>query len=138
MKMTVTLFMVLATTACTQEIKQNYVPGLGDFMSQLGDRHAKLWIAGKAQNWALADYQLKEIDETFELIGKYHPNHDEIQAIPAQIQSYLAQPISETKRAIESKNYSDFVKGYDAVTSGCNSCHQSNGFGFNKLAKPNN
>ena len=43
-----------------------YRPGLGEFMSGIQVHHAKLWFAGNAQNWKLADFEVGEIRETLE------------------------------------------------------------------------
>jgi hypothetical protein len=42
---------------------EQYVPGLGEFMSATQVRHAKLWFAGDAKNWELASFELDEITE---------------------------------------------------------------------------
>lgn len=52
---------VLFTAA--QPAKEPYAPGLGEFMTATQLRHAKLWFAGKANNWDLAAYEIDEIAE---------------------------------------------------------------------------
>jgi hypothetical protein len=47
-------------TAPSQELPKTYVPGLGEFMGRIQVDHAKLWLAGEARNWELAEYQLTE------------------------------------------------------------------------------
>jgi len=52
-----------------------YVMGMGDLMNTLiQPRHAKLGLAGRAENWALANYALSELRQVFERIGKAVPN----------------------------------------------------------------
>ena len=48
-----------------------YTPGLGEFMSGIQVHHEKLWFAGKAGNWQLADFETGEIRETIDDIQKY-------------------------------------------------------------------
>ncbi|WP_256360949.1 hypothetical protein [Methylomonas koyamae] len=67
-----------------------FVPGLGEIMAQTSTRHAKLWFAGQAQNWALAAYEVDELHEGIEDAGKYHPTHKDIrQPIPDLLAQYL-------------------------------------------------
>src|SRR5664280_2951147 len=40
---------------------EQYVPRLGDIMNGVQTRHIKLWFAGKAQNWDLATYELRQL-----------------------------------------------------------------------------
>jgi hypothetical protein len=40
---------------------QPYTPGLGEIMSLQQMRHSKLWFAGRAGNWDLADYEVDEL-----------------------------------------------------------------------------
>ena len=43
-----------------------YQPGLGEIMALQQMRHIKLWYAGRAGNWPLADYEIGELNEGFE------------------------------------------------------------------------
>jgi|SRR5262249_14370917 len=52
-------------TAPNQDGPKGYLPGLGEFMGRIQVDHAKLWLAGEARNWELADYQLSELKEVF-------------------------------------------------------------------------
>ena len=38
-----------------------YFPRIGDIMILMQIRHAKLWFAGNARNWELADFELDEL-----------------------------------------------------------------------------
>src|SRR5215471_9296540 len=44
--------------------KETYASGLGEIMSLQQMRHLKLWLAGAAKNWPLADYELDELDRS--------------------------------------------------------------------------
>src|SRR5580704_13060464 len=59
-----------------------YVPGLGEFMSGIQVHHAKLWFAGKAENWPLANFEIGEIRETGEDIEKYCTARPEVASFP--------------------------------------------------------
>ena len=40
--------------AAAQPARESYAPGLGEFMTATQLRHAKLWFAGRMNNWDLA------------------------------------------------------------------------------------
>ena len=50
-----------AMLAAAEPAKDRYEPGLGEFMTATQLRHAKLWFAGKNDNWGLAAYEAYEI-----------------------------------------------------------------------------
>jgi hypothetical protein len=71
-----------------------YVPGLGEIMGQIAMRHTKLWYAGAAQNWELAAYEIKELEEGFEDAGKFHPTLKHIaQWLPVYWACHLSRDI---------------------------------------------
>ncbi|ATG88537.1 hypothetical protein [Methylomonas koyamae] len=114
-----------------------FVPGLGEIMAQTSTRHAKLWFAGQAQNWALAAYEVDELHEGIEDAGKYHPTHKDIrQPIPDLLAQYLDQPLAALDQAVKAKNQQAFIANYDKLTAACNACHQATEFGFNVVARP--
>lgn len=131
-------------TACTTPSRDHqaeqlsqYVPGLGEIMAQSATRHAKLWFAGQARNWALAAYEVDELHEGFEDAGKYHPTHKHItQPIPDLIAKHMVQPLAAIEQAIKDKNQQAFIANYDKLTTGCNACHQGTDFGFNVVTRP--
>jgi hypothetical protein len=67
-----------AAAHAEQAAGKGYLPGLGDLMNaSMQVHHLKLWFAGHADNWPLATYELKEIQETIEDIGTFAPKwHD--------------------------------------------------------------
>lgn len=131
-------FTILFMVGCAAQAptKSSYIPGLGEMMTQISYRHGKLWFAGQAQNWELANYELEEIEEGLADVSQFHPSHKEIKAIPEQIAQTMNNPIKQTAAAIHNQNLSAFKTGYDAITAGCNTCHQANGFGFNVIVRP--
>ena len=62
--------------AGAQPAIQPYKPGLGEFMTATQLRHAKLWFAGKDNNWDLAAYEIDEIKEGLEEAARLHPTFD--------------------------------------------------------------
>jgi len=135
------LGLAMLLTACANRQPSfewtQYTPGLGEIMAQTAIRHAKLWFAGRAQNWALAAYEVDELHEGFDDAGKFHPTHKDIrQPIPELIARYMNPPLAEVEQAIQDKNAQAFVDSYEHLTDACNACHQVTDFGFNKVIQP--
>jgi len=102
-----------------------YHPGLGDLMTAfVQPRHIKLGLAGAAQNWAYAAYELNELRETFEDVGKLVPKHGNLD-IPPAIASTVAPPMDAVDAAIKAKDQAAFTQAYANLTAACNACHQS-------------
>jgi hypothetical protein len=58
--------LVFPLSAAQSEPKEPFTPGLGEIMTLQQMRHLKLWYAGQAGNWPLADYELDELKEGFD------------------------------------------------------------------------
>src|SRR5471032_3326540 len=53
-----------------------YRPGLGDLMTMtVQPRHIKLLLAGNAQNWIYAKYELHELKEAFDRVVRVWPRY---------------------------------------------------------------
>jgi hypothetical protein len=121
----------------TRSTPEAYVPGLGEMMSLQQMRHVKLWFAGQAENWELADYEVDELGEGFDDIVKFHPTHKDSPVAPKDaIPRMLAQPLKDLRAAIEKKDATTFVQAYDSLTAACNNCHQATNFTFNAVQTP--
>jgi len=100
-----------------------YVMGMGDLMNTLiQPRHAKLGLAGRAENWALANYALSELRQTFAGIVKAVPK---FRGMPVGdlVDLALTQPLNAVEAAIKQQDTQKFAAAYDQVTQGCNACH---------------
>jgi len=100
-----------------------YVMGMGDLMNTLiQPRHAKLGLAGKAENWALANYALVELRQAFAGIAKAVPK---FRGMPVGdlVDLALTQPFKAVEAAIRQQDAQKFAAAYDQVTQGCNACH---------------
>ena len=109
------------------EVKSSapFRPGLGDLMTALiQPRHTKLGLAGAAQNWDYAAYELDELRETFELVGKQILKHGSL-SIPQTIAATVKQPMDALDTAIKAKDQAGFTKAYADLTDACNACHKS-------------
>ena len=112
-------------------------PGLGEIMTLNQMRHAKLWRAGEARNWQLAAYELDELQEGFDDVVRFHPEHkDSPLPLSELVPKITAEPMRSLRRAVQSKDANAFVEAYDGLTRACNSCHQATNFGFNVVTRP--
>ena len=102
-----------------------FAPNMGDMMSILiQPRHAKLALAGKAENWVLAGYVLKELQQGFGTIAKTIPRW---KALPVSelIDAALKQPFATIDLAIKAGDIREFAASFDRITTGCNACHST-------------
>ena len=133
----VVVLVAAATAFLVPGCAKGYEPGLGEIMTLNQMRHAKLWYAGQAGNWELADYELDELQEGFDDVVKFHPTHkDAPLPLSGLIPKIMDQPIRDLRAAVKAKDAAAFAVAYDAVTAGCNSCHQATNFGFNVVRRP--
>jgi hypothetical protein len=112
-----------------------YVTGTGEIMGENQVRHEKLWFAGTAQNWPLAEYETSELREGFDDVRTFHPTFKKKPTAP-MIDQYVAGPLSEVEKAIADKNEAEFTTGFNDLTNGCNGCHKEFGMGFNVIQRP--
>jgi hypothetical protein len=111
-------------------IGEQYVPRLGDIMNAVQMRHIKLWFAGKAQNWDLAAYELRQLKAgLFEAAVLY-------EGIPVSNVTTMTKPIQSISDAIDAKDFKRFTKSVGELTDGCNSCHQTMQRGFIVMQMP--
>lgn len=112
-----------------------YVPGLGEIMTLQQMRHAKLWFAGAAGNWPLADYELNELKEGFEDAAKLHPVHEGV-PVGDMIVKLTTGPLEELSATISKKDTAGFAQAFDRLTATCNRCHQAANHGFIRIGRP--
>ena len=117
--------------------EEPFTPGLGEIMTLQQMRHTKLWLAGQADNWDLANYEIKELREGFDDVLKFHPTHEESPVAPKDaIPRIIDVPITDVQAAVEAKDKKVFEQKFDALTKGCNDCHNAMNFGFNVVQRP--
>lgn len=129
----------LALAACSahEAASAPYVPGLGEIMTLTQMRHAKLWLAGEAGNWELASYEIDELEEGFEDARAFHPTHkDAPQPLAQVLPTMVDAPLAALRSAVDRRDRQEFEAAYDALTAGCNACHQAMKFGFNVVRRP--
>lgn len=105
-----------------------YQPGLGEIMALQQMRHIKLWFAGSGGNWRLADYEIGELEEGFEAVGKMLGTD-----IIAQ---HVGAAIAALHKAIDAKDRSGFIGAFGKLNAGCNACHRALDHGFISIQTP--
>ena len=114
-----------------KKLAATYKPGFGEFMSSIQVHHAKLWFAGKNQNWELADFEMHEIAETLDAIKEYQTEREESKKV-----DMLKPSLDAVNDAIQKKDSALFNSSYFLLTNTCNSCHKAVNFGFNVVKVP--
>jgi hypothetical protein len=121
--------------AAAQPAKEPYQPGLGEFMTATQLRHAKLWFAGKQNNWDLAAYEIDEIKEGLEDAARLFPTFDGI-PVAEMIKNIIDPRIEELEKAVRAKSSTKFTAAFDELTGGCNSCHAGASKPFIRIQRP--
>ena len=129
------LTLVTAASSATSEPAKPYEPGLVEFMMLVQNHHAKLWLAGNARNWELADYQVDELKELLEDIAKRIPVYKEV-PVGKMIEATTMAPIDEVEAAIKARDGKAFASAFDKLTAACNSCHEAANRGFIVVQRP--
>jgi hypothetical protein len=141
MKKTALAFMagvaiVTATGAATGEpAHHEHAPGLVAFMLQVQSHHTKLWLAGNARNWELADYQVDELKELLEDIAKAVPKYKDV-PVGQMIETTTMAPIGEIEAAVKARDSAKFAAAFDKLTAACNACHEAANRGFIVIQRP--
>ena len=113
------------------KLADTYRPGFGEFMTSIQIHHAKLWFAGQNGNWDLAEFEIHEIEETFEAIQKYQADRNE-----SKLVGMITPAIDSVDMAVQQKNSSLFKSSFILLTNTCNNCHRTVNHGFNVVKIP--
>ncbi|HEX5507442.1 MAG TPA: hypothetical protein VFX37_02960, partial [Pseudolabrys sp.] len=114
---------------------KDYIPGLEQFMGVIQNEHAKLWYAGSARNWPLAEYQLGEIKEIMSDVQDVVPTFKDL-PLADMLDSVITGQIADLEKAIQAKDPKKFANSYVKLTEACNACHQATGNGFVVIRRP--
>jgi hypothetical protein len=101
---------------------------LSGIMAQQQMRHTKLWFAGTAGNWPLADYEIDGLKEGFDDVAKLLG--DDV------AQQHVGNAMAELEKSVEAKNRDNFVVAFDKLSAGCNACHATLDHAFIVVQRP--
>ncbi len=113
------------------KLENTFRPGLGEFMSGIQVHHAKLWFAGQAQNWKLAEFEVNEISEALAGIKQYNTGRPEVKSI-----TLIEPAIDSISNAIKQESQVLFNSSYVLLTNTCNNCHRATKHEFNVVKIP--
>lgn len=123
-------FVLTAQPGSPAQPDENSTPHLADIMNAIQTRHIKLWYAGKAANWDLADFELRQLRESlFQAAVLYA-------GIPVNNVTTLATPMRSIEDAVKARDARRFSKGFAELTAGCNGCHASMARAFIMIRTP--
>ena len=117
-----------AAAPAAMPAEEPYSPGLGEIMSLQQMRHIKLWFAGNAANWPLADYEIGELGEGFNDVRKLVGNDI--------VDQHVGKPIEALQKAIDGKDRKAFIAAFDSLSAGCNACHKALDHAFISIQRP--
>ena len=119
-----------AGLACAQDSAEEAggLPHLSEIMAQQQMRHIKLWFAGDAGNWPLADYELDHLKDGFDDVAKLLGGD--------LAQQHVGGALSGLEKAIESKDRAAFVAAFDRLSADCNACHGTLDHAFIVIQRP--
>lgn len=105
-----------------------YQPSLSDIMAKQQERHIKLWFAGHAGNWPLAGYEIGELSDGFDDVGKMLGGN--------LVKQHVGNPLDALQKAVDGKNSAAFATAFDQLSAGCNGCHRALDHAFIAIARP--
>ena len=111
-------------------------PQMSALMSMLiQPRHAKLGLAGKAENWPLARYALKELRQGFLVVSHAVPRWKGL-PVPDLVDAAMTNPITRLDFAIKLRAPKQFDEAYGELTAACNACHGTTDNAFIVIKAP--
>ncbi len=94
------------------------MPGMAEIMPLVGARIWKCYYAGRAQNRALARFQLKEAVNLMEKGAFLRPKYTDNMA------KFIDEEVAAVSKAIESEDWAAFETAFDAMVSAANAYHE--------------
>lgn len=99
-------------------------PGLGVIMHEIGYRFADMYWAANGENWALAQYELKELREAQEVAEITRPER------AGMLRAFEEKQLVPLGEAIERKDSGLFNQRFSNALRSCNACHTALGYDF--------
>lgn len=105
---------------------------LGTVMVGIARRFELAGRAVKANRFDLAEFEVGEIEETFEadVPNAELPKEGPTAHIPAMAKSFLLANAPELKKAAAAKDRAAFAAAFEHAAAVCNACHQAAAKGF--------
>ena len=110
-------------------------PAVGEVMSGIQLHFGKLYFAGQAGNWKLADFELDEITENLDIAALMRPEENGVK-LGGVVDAFKQSQLTDLKRAVDNHDAEGFRKEYLESIAVCNSCHASTGRPFIGITIP--
>ena len=104
-----------------EELNRYAVPGLGTIMPEIGTRTWKLYYAGKAGNWTMAQFQFAEIRGLMRTGSTTRPQYKD------DLVSFMDGIMKPVGEAIEAKDFAAFDKAFRDMVTEANDYHDGVG-----------
>jgi hypothetical protein len=117
-----------ASVAVAQDASEPAAPRIADIMAMQQMRHTKLWFAGQAGNWPLADYEVDQLKDGFDELNR--------QLGGDTVEKAVGHAIAAIEKIIDAKDRAAFAGAFDRLTAGCNSCHRTLDHAFIVIGRP--
>jgi hypothetical protein len=128
--------LAVISTAAAQDLPKPYRPGLGDLMTAtVQPRHIKIALAGRERNWALAKYEMHQLEEAFQRVVAVWPKWKGL-PLGGMVDAVIKGPMATVSEAIEAKDSGKFAAAFPQLTDGCNACHQAANVGMVSIKPP--
>jgi len=92
-------------------------PGLDRLMAELGPRMHRLYFAGRAGNWRLADYFFRSVVKQLSLCAFSRPRYEEA------INTYITNDCEPVRMAIKAADGNAFELAYTTMVQRANAYH---------------
>lgn len=103
---------------------------LGNIMLLIQARHAKIWYAGRAEDWSLLDYELNHVSDDLTAAAMLY------REIPVELVTGADHHIARMKEAARRRDAAGFQSAFSDLTSSCNACHAAGGVSFIHIQTP--
>lgn len=108
---------------------------VADIMTKFQRHSNKLWFAGQAENWELAEFYVHELEEAMEIIEQNRIMDDGVN-LSTLIGMMGLEPLKQVDAAIDNKNKEDFSAKYQFLVTNCNNCHASSKHAYINIKAP--
>ncbi|MFN7945460.1 MAG: hypothetical protein U0Z53_08915 [Blastocatellia bacterium] len=112
-------------------------PSMAMLMTEIQAHHSRLWFAGQAGNWLLAEHQLKGLQAAFEKAGFIYEKWEDVpKPLSTLIPLVTRNEIGKIREAIRAGNKTEFTASFERLTKDCNTCHRATDREFIVIQKP--
>ncbi len=95
------------------------LPGPARLMSEVGNRWWKAYYAAKAGNWALAEFEVKEVVELIETCMITRPKYQK------WMEPFINDDIGAVRAAIKKQSWAEFDAAYQQSIKNANDYHKA-------------